>query len=240
MCMEWKSIKTRILTPPQDDLYSALDESRLAPQEKDVVLVSSKVVAIHHGRCLPVKNHVKKEIVREEAEHLLDVVGKESPLTIKHHAFISSAGIDESNGNGHYILLPEHPFEDARNICAYLKKQHDVQELAVIITDSHSLPFRYGAMSIAIGYFGLEPLIKYEKKSDLFGRSFKYGRVNVIDSLAAGSSLAMGEGSEQTPLVVASGVSDLRFTDQDTSSELLIPSREDIYYPLLREFYEDS
>lgn len=236
--MEWNPIKTRILIPPKDDLYAVLEASQLALREKDVLLVSSKVVAIHHGRCVPMADHEKGELVEQEADYALGVEGRTHPLTIKHHAFIGAAGVDESNGDGYYVLLPEDPFQDARDICVYLKKQYGLRELAVVITDSHSLPFRYGAMSIAIGYFGLEPLIKYEQKADLFGRPFKHERVNVIDALAAASALSMGEGDEQTPLVIARNVLGLRFTEQDTRSEFLIPPQDDMYYPLLRKMYD--
>jgi hypothetical protein len=44
-------IKTRVLTPPQDDLFAVLDEYLTDVQEGDIIAISSKVVALHEGRC---------------------------------------------------------------------------------------------------------------------------------------------------------------------------------------------
>jgi len=48
--MQWIPIKTRTLFPPQDDLFAVFDESLVDVQEGDIVLVTSKVLAIYQGR----------------------------------------------------------------------------------------------------------------------------------------------------------------------------------------------
>lgn len=113
--MQYLPIKTRRLDPPQDDLYGVLAESIKELKEGDVVLVTSKIVSIHQGLCIPVAEADKRELVKDEADYL--IAGHEdyhmSPLTIKHNALFYAAGIDESNADGHYILLPKKPFEVA-------------------------------------------------------------------------------------------------------------------------------
>ena len=207
--------------------------------ERDVVTISSKIVSIGEGRCIPITDDPgqKRRLIEEEAEAFL-VRENRRPLTIKHHAFISGSGIDESNADGHYILLPEDPFVSAKKIYDFLKGRDNLKELAVIITDSHSLLFRYGVTCVAIGYWGLEPLIRYRGKEDIFGRKFKFERINVIDSLASIVSLVGGEGSEQTPICVMRGIPQIEFVDKDTREDFLIPPKEDIYYPLIKGFFE--
>lgn len=47
-------IKTRALVPPRDDLWDAFDPALPPLQDGDVVAITSKVVAIHQGRCVAV------------------------------------------------------------------------------------------------------------------------------------------------------------------------------------------
>lgn len=42
--MEYRAIKTRILQPPKDDMYSVFDEYLTDVHENDIVLVTSKIV----------------------------------------------------------------------------------------------------------------------------------------------------------------------------------------------------
>lgn len=228
------------MKPPQDDLYQVLDESLPKLEEGNVLVVSSKVVAIHQGRCVAIDDvDDKEDLVRKEADHYWKVENDfKDRLTVKYHTFVSAAGIDESNGDGYYVLLPKDPFGMAKEIRSYLKDRHKLNNFGVIITDSYSLPFRYGAMSISIGFWGLEPLRHYEGKRDLFGRQFKYERNNMIDALAAASTTEMGEGKECSPLVIISDVSGLRFSDKSMKEDFLIPPQEDIYYPLLKPLYK--
>lgn len=238
--MEYIPIKTRALIPPKDDLFAVLDESLADVREGDVILITSKVVAIHHGRCISIEGTDKKELVEKEAEGIAYVAYRQKPLTVIHDALISNAGIDESNGDGHYVLLPEDPYTDAKQLTEYLQNKHDVQNLAVIITDSHSLPFRYGAISIAIGFWGIEPLIKHRGKKDIFGREILHSWTNIVDTLAAGSTAVAGETNEKTPIVIARGTPNLTFTHEDQRDNFIIARSngkyEDVYKALFDGF----
>lgn len=234
--MELIPVKTRVLTPPQDDLLAVLVESLPPLQDGDVVLVSSKVVAIDEGRTVPIAGADKEELVAEEADFTITREYYRLPLTVTQHTFLGAAGVDESNGAGHYILLPEDSFASAQRLHEFLTTQSGVENLGVIITDSHSGPFRYGATGVALGWWGIVPLEDHRGRTDLFGRVIQYERSNLVDGLAAGATVVMGEVDEGVPVVIARGVPRLVFTNEDTRDQLFVPYREDLFRVLFERF----
>lgn len=234
--MQFIPVKTRVFNPPQDNLYTILNESLSDVREEDIVAVTSKVVSIHEGRCVPIEGTDKSVLVTQEADYICNPTERIHPLTITHNALISSAGIDESNSGGYYTLLPKRPFESAQKIHTYLKERFHLANVGIIITDSHSLPFRYGAMSISIGYWGFEPVESHVGRPDLFGRLMKYSSTNIVDSIAAGCALVSGECDEAQPIVIVRDIPTLAFTEVDVRNKLLIPHEEDIYKILFRDF----
>lgn len=240
--METYPIKTRIMQPPEDDFFSVLDESVTDLRDGDVLVVSSKVVAIHQGRCVKNDGTVdKEELVKNESDYYIPSSEKNRwNLSVKYHALLLTAGIDESNSNGYFTLLPENPSEAAREIRDYLLKKFNLKNLGVIISDSHSIPFRYGTLGVSIGFYGLEPVKYFHGEKDLFGRPFKYTRINTVDALAGFGTYMMGETSEQTPLCIIRNAPHVLYSDKDNSNDLFIPPEEDIYYQLLKPLYEQD
>ncbi len=234
--MQFIPIKTRIMQPPQDDLFAVLDESLHDVHEGDVVVVSSKVVAISEGNCVPLDGVDKRELMEEEAELLIPRSYWGTPLTVKYNAFIGTSGIDESNANGHYILLPKDPFKSAKEIQAYLQKRFSIKNVGVIISDSHSVPMRRGALGVSIGYAGIAPTVDYVGKPDLFGREMKIEVGNTVDALAAGAGVVMGETDECQPVVIIRGVPNLTFTDDPMKDYFMVPFREDTFRVLYEDF----
>ncbi len=213
--MELIPIRTRILHPPKDDLLEVLDTSLSDVGEGDVVIITSKVVAIHEGRFVPIEGTDKEALVKREAEYVYQSERQKKPLTITNDALISGAGIDESNGEGYYILLPKDSYISARAIRTHLIKPHGLTRLGVVITDSHSLPFRYGAMSVSIGCWGFLPIESHIGRTDIFGRVMKYSKTNIPDAIAAAATLVSGECDEVQPIQIARGVSNLVWSDDD-------------------------
>jgi F420-0:gamma-glutamyl ligase len=236
-------IKTRVIKPPKDDVYPVIDEFCPALKERDVFLITSKILAIHQGLCIPVKEiENKDELIKKEADAFIprkECPGEKVILTVKNNTLISNAGIDESNANGHYILWPENPEKEAKKICEYLKNKFSLKELAVVITDSHTAPMRYGVLGISIGFFGLNPFKSYKGEKDIFGRETRMLPGNVVDSLAVIGVMSMGECDEQKPMAIIRGADFVEFTDEEKYEELLIPIEKDIYYPLLKNFYKN-
>jgi len=240
--MQFIPVKTRAILPPKDNIYPILDKYLPSLKEGDVLIITSKIISIHQGRCLKISEvEDKDELIKKEADLYIDRI--ECPcghvvLTVKGNTLAASAGIDESNANGHYVLWPKNINAIAKEIQIYLKDKFNLKKLAVVITDSRSMPLRYGAVGVAIGAFGLKPIRDYRKTLDIFGRELKMSRTNVVDALASAAVLLMGEGNEQTPIVIARDLNFIEFTNKDEFGELFMPIKEDIYYPLLKKFYE--
>jgi dihydrofolate synthase / folylpolyglutamate synthase len=237
--MKFIKIKTRCLLPPRDDIYPILDKHLPKLKEGDVLLITSKVLAIHQGRCIGTSESRKSDLINKEADYSLPtyaISDSEIILTIKDHTLIPSAGIDESNGNGYYILWPKNNNRLCKEICNHLKKKCKIKKLAVIAADSHTTPLRWGTLGISIGFYGLEPTYDYRGKKDIFGRNLKYTQSNIVDSLAAMGVLLMGEGGEKVPMVIIRDADFIKFTNKPTHKNFLIPPKKDLYYPLLKIF----
>lgn len=236
--MQLISLKTRIMNPPKDDLFGVLDGVDFDFHEKDVFVVTSKVVSIHQGRTVLNDGSVTKdELIEREAEAILahrKVAGGQVIVTRKNHTIISSAGIDESNANGYFVLWPEHIQDFAKELQQYLKSRFHVKQCGVVITDSHSTPLRYGAIGVGIGFYGFIPIKDYRGHEDIFGRKFQVQRANVVDGIAAAAVLAMGEGAETTPAAIVRGLEGVDFVEGDFYDHWFVPENEDVYYPMFR------
>jgi coenzyme F420-0:L-glutamate ligase len=199
-------------------------------------MISSKVVSIHEGRVVSSAGVDKRELIQNESSLLIERAYWASPLTVVQHAFISNAGIDESNGDGHLILLPKDPFASAKKIRTFIQETFNLTKIGVVIIDSHSTPFRYGASGIAIGWAGIMPVEDCRGRQDLFGRVIKYERMNFVDGLAAAANIVMGEVDEQTPLVIAREVPRISYTENDTKEDLFVEFDKDTFRILYERF----
>jgi coenzyme F420-0:L-glutamate ligase len=230
--MKIRTIRTKIFQP-DGDLLSFIDQYLPRIPEKSVLVVTSKIVALAEGRVARKTDHAAKEkLIRQESDFVLQT--KRVCLTIKDGMVMANAGIDESNGNGLVILLPQDSFRAAAKIRNHLRKKHGLKDLGVAITDSRCLPLRAGITGVAMGYAGFRGLKKYQGQPDIFGRPFKYSRVDVADSLATAAVLCMGEGREKRPLALISGAP-IEYVDRPDKNELKIDVREDMYGPLFRK-----
>lgn len=243
--MEARAIRTRALIPPQDDLLQVIEESVEGITNESVLAVSSKVVAIWQGRCVPIprdpeKAALEKErLIKAEAEFYLtkDDTFKYSRLfTIYEGVFGSSSGIDESNGNGYYVLLPKNSKAAAEAIHLHLMERFSLSSLGVLIVDSRTQPMRNGVVGVSLGHAGFHALCDYRGEEDIFGRKLRFERLNTADCLASSATLLMGEGSETTPLVTFTDVPHLVFgTDvhQDPLLRVQVPMEEDVFAQFL-------
>lgn len=233
-------VKTRAILPPRDNIYPVLDRYLPKLREGDVLFITSKILAIHQGRCVAIKPGVNKaQLIKKEAEryapsHLRS--WKDLYLTIKEHTLIANAGIDESNANGYYVLWPRRSSTLAKEIRAYLRKKFGIKKLAVVVTDSHIIPMRHGVLGISIGFYGMEPLYDYRGKPDIFGRLLTHTAKNVVDALSTMAVFVMGEGDEKTPMVILRGAKFVAFTDKNTYQKSVVPLEYDLYAPLWRAF----
>jgi len=144
---------------------------------------------------------------------------------------MSSAGIDESNGNGKLILLPHDSFKTASILRKKLKEKYRLKNLGVLIVGSRTLPLRKGVLGSTLGYSGFKGLRECKGTKDIFGRAFKFSRTNIADSLATSAVLTMGEGKEKQPLALITEAL-VEFSEKINRQELKIKLEDDMYRPL--------
>ena len=233
--MEIFPVKTRLITPPKDDLLVAIIEAAPKLEERDILVVASKVVAIAEGRLVKREGTNRDELTRQESQYYIE--REATPGKVVMHALVNGqlavfAGIDPFGE--WYVLWPEDPMKSASLLCERLKAHYGLRELGVIISDSKSTPLRRGVIGGAIGWAGFTPLYDNRKRVDLTGRPSGGSQINVADALAAAAVLVMGEGVEQTPLVVVRGAS-YAFLDyvakRETNTSYVVPKEEDIFAP---------
>ena len=119
----------------------------------------------------------------------------------------------------------------------WFKKEYDVENLYLVITDSRSMPLRRGVVGAAVAWAGFSPLYDGRNRTDLSGSPTGGSQVNVADGIAAAAVLAMGEANEGTPVARLRGVpyvEEPRVDREARFNEYEIPMAEDIYAPFFK------
>lgn len=236
MSLEFLKVKTRILTPPKDDFLAILDEFLPKIFDGDIILIAAKVLAIHGGRCVKKSDVDKLELIGEEADYAPEKI-TDPCVTIKDSALIPNSGIDESNGNGYYVLWPRDVKTLLREIHSFITNKFNLATLGVISTDSCVLPMRAGTVGISQGSFGFIPALNLIGQSDLFGRPLKISKINIADALAGVAPLVMGEAGEACPVAIARGLEGISFsTDEKQATIPSIGKNEDLFGDMLKFF----
>lgn len=240
--MHVQAIKTRRVEA-HDDLESFLEDSIVDLQERSILTVTSKVVALCEGRLVPKQTgekDEKHELVRQQAEQYIDP--SDSPLnlmlTIKTGVLAVNAGVDESNiDNRYYVLLPEDSFVSAEKIWRWARHKFGLKEFGVIVTDSRTVPLKWGVLGTALGYCGFVGLRNEIGHPDLYGRKMKMTQINNAEALAVAAVYVGGESAESQPLVVVSDLPQVVFTqsppDAKEKSSLEIRPIDDVYWPII-------
>ncbi len=222
-------------------LFDVLDHALPTLPERSVVVVTSKIISICQGRVMKNDGKLSKQmLIRKESQLYMEDAANDKwgiILTVKNDTLIASAGIDESNGNGYFILWPKDIPKVAADIWQHLRQKNKIKELGIIISDSHTTPLRWGTSGIGIGWCGFRPLNDYIGQPDIFGRFLHVTKASILDGLSAAAVAVMGEGSEQTPLAVIRDLPFVSFTNRPPSKielrEFHISLKEDIYAPLV-------
>lgn len=237
--MRIKAIKTHLIKPGES-LISLIDTYAPFLSEGSILAITSKIISLTQNRLIP-KAQVKSkyDLVKQEADAYLpeNCASYGAHLTIKNNLLVPSAGIDESNADQSYILYPEHIQQVAFEIWEHLRKKYDLNEVGVLITDSHVSPLRRGVTGIALGWCGFMPLYNYIGKPDLFEQPLKITQINLLDALASAAVLMMGEGGEQTPLALIQEAPKISFLQRrpakEEEAQISIPVADDLYALLL-------
>ena len=239
--MKINGIKTELVRAGEKSIDQVLIES--LPSHIDdgsVIAVSSKIIALCENRVVEKQGITKTDLIKKEADYYTpDGMNKYGfNFTILNNTFIPSAGIDESNSDGYFVLWPENPQQTANQIRAFLRGHYGLERLGIIITDSTCMPpMRSGTIGIMLAHSGFKAVRHWAGKEDLFGRKFEVARSSVGGGLAAAANVVMGEGDEQTPLAVISDVPFVEFTASDPTEQELeavyISPEEDLYAPFI-------
>ena len=234
-------IKTHQITQKDSDIISVVDQYILDLSENSILVITSKIVAIAQDRIVPMDEKTDKDVLiaNESQWYLPRSENKYNvSMTITRNTLVASAGIDESNGDGYYILWPEDPQKVANTIREYLKNKFSLKHIGVLITDSRTTPMRWGVTALSIAFSGFMPLKDYIGKPDIFGRDMVHTKMSIVDNLSCAAALVMGEGSEQTPMAIVTEVPFVEFVDRNPTEEelkgLQIEPDEDLYAPLLK------
>lgn len=243
--MKVRSIKTEKVLPGTD-LFKFLDKHLKTFREGSILAITSKIVSICEGRIIKAEGDPEEskrrrdELARREAELYLPPEENQYNiiLAIKNNLIIPTAGIDESNSGGYYVLWPKDPQGTANKVREYLIKRFGHRKVGLIITDSKTTPLRWGTSGVAIAHSGFKALKNYIGTPDIFGKHLKITKANVMDALAVSAVLVMGEGNEQTPLAVIEDVPFVSFQKRNPTkkelSDLKISIDDDLYSPLLK------
>lgn len=259
--MEIKAIRTPIVERGQDLVQVLSDASGDDLREKDVVCVTSKVVAIEQDRLVKISDvkpsprarqmrrlkyskdfddHAQfAELVLQEAERIFEGEGGFVYLTLKNHIFIANAGIDLSNvPDGYAVLWPERPWDWVRTFRERLKNRYQLEHLGVLMTDSHLTPLRRGVTGLAVAYSGFEGVESQIGKPDLYGKPLHVTEKAIADDLASASVLLTGEAGESTPFAIIRGAP-ISFTNREIDPlEVLIDPRIDLYAGIYNEEFK--
>ena len=168
------------------------------------------------------------EIILREAKNICKNRNGVLVTETKHGFVCANSGVDRSNVPGENIisLLPKDPDKSAKEIRKYIQKKSK-KRVAVIISDTHNRPFRLGAINIAIGCSGIEPVISYVEKTDLFGYKLKSSTISLADQICSAAGLIMGESDEGNAVIIIRG---LKFKEKEISAKELIRPEERDYF----------
>jgi coenzyme F420-0:L-glutamate ligase/coenzyme F420-1:gamma-L-glutamate ligase len=230
-------------------LAAALERQSLAPQPKDILVVTQKIVSKAEGRYLdlsalrPSPRALELAQVTSKDPRLVEAVlsqsaevvrAKKNVLVVETHRglVMAHAGIDQSNleeadRDRRVLLLPEDPDRSAVELKARLETHFKSSGLGVIVSDSIGRAWRLGTIGHAIGAAGVPSLWDRRGEPDLSGRKLEVTEVAFADAVAASAVLVMGEAAEGCPAALVRG---LDWTAPERpAAALLRPKREDMF-----------
>lgn len=212
------------------ELLTALEAQGDELVDRDLVVVTSKVVSKSEGRvveCGPGESD-KLALVEAEAVRVLRRRGT-LRITETAHGFVcANAGVDLSNTeSGTAVLLPIDPDRSARRFRAELRRRRGL-DVAVVITDTFGRAWRNGVTDVAIGVAGLKPVLDLRGTTDAMGRVLEATEVAVADEVAAAANLVLGKAAG-TPFAVVRGLDQDLFGEGSVTDDLVRRPPDDLF-----------
>jgi putative folate metabolism gamma-glutamate ligase len=237
--MKVTAVKTKLIKAFECSMEDVISESIESVNERSVMAISSKVISLCEGNVLPVEGISKDRLIEAEADSYIPKTESRYGvfITIKNGFIAPSAGIDESNTDGYFVMWPKDPQQSANRIWNFLRNRYKLQNTGVIITDSTTSPLRWGVTGRAIAHCGFKSLNSKIGYKDLFNRTLRQTRIDVANALAASAVICMGESDEQTPVAIIEDIPFVEFQNHEPSPEelaqLKINIEDDLYEPLI-------
>lgn len=194
-----------------DDLITFFEKCEPALQPGDILVVTQKVVSKAEDRLVFLDDVIPGSRALEIAEkwdkdpRLVELVLAESETLLRQergvlisrtrHGFIcANAGIDLSNvdGGATACLLPLDCDKSAQELSEGLLVKLGFA-VPVVISDSFGRPWRLGITNVALGSYGLQPLLDLRGTTDACGMEMKATVIGVADTLAACTELVVGK-----------------------------------------------
>jgi coenzyme F420-0:L-glutamate ligase/coenzyme F420-1:gamma-L-glutamate ligase len=240
------------LIKPRDNVAKMIveiaEKNGLRIEDGDIIAIAQKILSKAENRLVKLKDVVSSRKAEEvskktgKSSRFVEMVLKETQRIVKASPEIFivedkrgliciNAGIDKSNvkGRGNFTLLPLNPDVSAQECRVEIMRLTE-KNVAVVVCDTYSRPFRRGQVNYAIGLAGINPFKDYRGKEDLFGQILKVKNVAVVDEIAAAAELLMGQAKEATPVVIFKGLNNLvELCDECGINELRISSEEDLF-----------
>lgn len=230
------------------EILRATERMNVGVQDRDVFVVSQKVVSKVEGRLVSLAGVTPSESAKrvaalcEKDPRFVELVLRESRsveyvapghliVTTKHGITCANAGIDVSNVRGDpewVLLLPEDPDRSAKQIRLELERRAG-KRVGVIICDTHGRTLREGQVNVSIGSSGVLPFRDYRGASDSKGYLLRVKQIAAADEVAGAAELVIGQAREGIPVAVVRGL-DMTAGDAP-SSGLNMPKEKWFFKP---------
>src|SRR5919108_1960887 len=228
-----------------DLIMEAVKERNESLLENDVVIITHKIISKAEGRVADLSNIIPSEESKKislntgKDPRLVELIISQSNEIVKierdiiitetKHGFVcANAGIDASNVgklSNHVVLLPDNPDESARRIRNDIKSRTKI-DVSIVISDTFGRPFRKGQVNVAIGIAGIDPLVSYIGKTDMYGKILKVTEIAIADELASAAELVMGK-SSRIPVAIVRGCNYI--TGDSSISRINRSKEEDLF-----------
>ncbi|MGZ8176484.1 coenzyme F420-0:L-glutamate ligase [Williamsia sp. SKLECPSW1] len=216
-----------------DDIAAAIAAAAPDLRDRDVLVVTSKIVSKVEGRTVTApsdpdeRDALRRSLVERES---VRVLARKNRTLITENALgivQAASGVDGSNvGTDELVLLPVDPDASARRLRDGLRDTLGV-DVAVVVTDTMGRAWRTGQTDAAIGSAGIAVTHPYEGTRDRWGNDLVVTDIAVADEIAAAADLVKGKLGE-TPVAVIRGLTP--HDDGSTARDLVRPGEEDLFW----------
>ncbi|MBK9748810.1 MAG: coenzyme F420-0:L-glutamate ligase [Chloroflexi bacterium] len=224
-------------------LVQAIKEQGIELHNGDIIVVSSKHVAVKQGRTrvlseivptaeavtLAERLHISNQLAALLLECSERILGRDPSgaiITATQGTYLVNGGIELLDAEREIVALPpEDPVHEAEQIRRLIYSEFGV-EVGILVASQAILVGRKGTGGVAIAVSGFFPVIDERGKPDLFGNPMKFTTRGLANMLAGAAQLLLSD-SEACVIVTNSGA---EMVNQSFSfSDMGIPPEEDIF-----------